>query len=61
MMSHEIGTIKELLQRLFVLPAVTTTKGDSAVEEQRAEQQAAKTTMHEKVASGRRTNSQLIL
>ena len=59
MMSQEIGIIKELIERLFVLQAPTTTRGDNAVEEQCAEQQAAKTTTRGKVASGRRTNSQL--
>ena len=34
-------------------------KGDNAVEERHNEQQAAKTTMCGKAASGRRTNSQL--
>ena len=58
MMSQEIGTIKELLERLFVPQASTTTKGDNAIEERRAEQQAAKTTMRGKAASGCRTNSQ---
>ena len=60
MMSQEIGTIKELLERLFVPQAPTTTRGDNAVEERCAKQQAAKTTARGKVASGRRTNSQLV-
>ena len=60
MMSQEIGTIKELLERLFGPPAPTTTRGDNAVEEQRVEQQAAKTTTHGKMTSGCHTNSQLI-
>ena len=50
MMSQEIGTIKELLEGLFVQQAPTTTRGDNALEERRAEQQAAKTTMLGKVA-----------
>ena len=37
-----------------------TTRGDVTVEERRTEQQAAKTTMHGKVASGHRTNSQQV-
>ena len=57
-MSQEIGIIKQLFQRLLVPRALTTTKGDTAVEERRAEQQAAKITTHGKAASGRRTNSQ---
>ena len=36
MMSPEIGTIKKLLERLFVPQALMTTRGDNAVEEQRA-------------------------
>ena len=56
-MSQEIGTIKELLKRLFVPQAPATTRGDNSVEERRTEQQAAKTTMCGKVALGRRTNS----
>ena len=58
-MSQEIGTIKELLKRLFVPQAPETTRGDNAVEERRTEQQATKTTTRGKAASGRRTNSQL--
>ena len=38
MMSQEIGTIKELLKRLFVPQASTTTRGDNAVEERCAKQ-----------------------
>ena len=60
MMSQEIGIIKELLERLFVPHGLTTTRGDNAVEERRAKQQAAKTTTRGKVASGRCTNSQLV-
>ena len=60
MMSQEMSTIKELLERLFVPQAPATTRGDNAMEEQRTEQQAAKTTTCGKVASGRRTNSQQI-
>ena len=32
-MSHEIGTIKQLLERLFVPRAPATTRGDITVEE----------------------------
>ena len=60
MISQEIGTIKELLKRLFVSQAPTTKRGDNAVEERRIEQQAAKTTTRGKVASRHRTNSQLV-
>ena len=60
MMSQEIGTIKELLERLFIPQPLMTTRGDNAVEERRDEQQAAKTTTRGKVASGSRTNSQLV-
>ena len=56
-MSQEMSTIKGLLEILFVPQAQTTTRGDVDIEERRAEQQAAKTTTHGKVASGRRTNS----
>ena len=59
-MSQEIGIIKQLLERLLVPQALTMTKGDTAVEERRTEQQAAKTTTRGKVASGRRTNSQQV-
>ena len=59
-MSQEIGTIKQLLERLLVPRAPRTTKGDTAVEERRVEQQAAKTTMCGKAASRRRTNSQQV-
>ena len=34
-MSQEIGTIKELLEKLFVPQAPTTMRGDNAVEERR--------------------------
>ena len=37
-MSQEIGTIKQLLERLLVLRAPTTTRVDTTVEEQRTEQ-----------------------
>ena len=57
MMSQEMSTIKELLERLFIPQVPATTRGDNAVEEWRTEQQAAKTTTRGKVASGRRTNS----
>ena len=57
-MSEEIDTIKQLLEKILVLRAPATKRGDTAVEEQRAEQQAAKTTKYGKEASGRRTNSQ---
>ena len=56
-MSQEIGTIKQLLKRLLVPRAPTETKGETAIEEQSIEQQAAKTTMHGKTTSRRRTNS----
>ena len=56
-MSREMGTIKQLLERLLVLQALTTTKGDTAVEERDPEQQAAMTTTRGKAASRRRTNS----
>ena len=59
-MSQEIGTIKELLKRLFVPQALATTRGDNTMEEQHTEQQAAKTTMHGKVTLGRRANSQQV-
>ena len=59
MMSQEIGTIKELLERLFIPQALITTKGDNAVEERRIEQQIVKTTTCGKAASGHRMNSQL--
>ena len=59
-MSQEMSTIKELLEKLFAPQALTTTRGDVAVEERRAKQQAAKTTTCGKVASGRRTNSQQV-
>ena len=60
MISQEIGTIKELLERLFVPQAPATTRGDNVVEERRTKQQAAKTTMRGKVASWLRTNSQQV-
>ena len=56
-MSQEMSTIKELLERLFNLQAPATTRGDDAIEERCAEQQAAKTITHGKAASGRRMNS----
>ena len=59
-MSQEIGIIKQLIERLLIPRAPTTTKGDTAVEKRRIEQQAAKTTTHDKAASGRRTNSQQV-
>ena len=59
-MSQEMSTIKELLKRLFVPQAPTTTRGDAAIEQRHAEQQAAKTTTRGKVASGRCTNSQQV-
>ena len=37
MMSQEIGTIKEFLERSFVSQAPKTTRGDNAVEERCAE------------------------
>ena len=57
-LSQEIGTIKELLKRLFVPQAPATMRGDNAVEEWCTKQQATKTTTNGKVALGRRTNSQ---
>ena len=36
-MSQEIGTIKQLLERLLVPRAPATAKGDTAIEERRAE------------------------
>ena len=59
-MSQEIGKIKQLLERLLIPRAPMMTKGDTAVEERHAEQQAAKTTTHGKAASGHRTNSQQV-
>ena len=55
-----MSTIKKLLERLLIPQGPTTTRGDVAIEERRAEQQAAKTTTRGKVASGRRTNSQQV-
>ena len=49
-MSQEIGTIKQLLEGLLVSRALVMTKGDTAVEERRVEQQAATTTTRGKVA-----------
>ena len=60
-MSQEMNTIKELLERLLIPQAPATKRGDDAVEERGAEQQAAKTTTSGKVASRHRTNSQLVL
>ena len=57
-MSQEIGTIKQLLERLLIPRAPTATKGETVVEERRTEQQASKTTVHGKVASGHHANSQ---
>ena len=56
-MSQEIGTIKQLLEKLLVPRAPATTRGDTTVEERRTEQQATKTTMHDKAASGHHMNS----
>ena len=56
--SQEINTIKQLLERLVAPRAPTTTNGETTVEEQRAEQQAAKTTTRGNAALGRHTNSQ---
>ena len=53
-----MSTIKELLERLFVPEVPAATSGDNVVEERCTEQQAAKMTMHGKVALGRHTNSQ---
>ena len=57
-MRQEIGMIKQLLERLFVPQAPTATRGETIVEKRRTEQQAAKTTMRGKAASGRHANSQ---
>ena len=57
-MSQEIDTIKQLLERLVVPQAPTTTRGETAIEERRTEQQAAKTTTRGNAALGRCTNSQ---
>ena len=59
-MSLEIGIIKQLLERLLVPQALTTTKGVTAVKKWRTEQQAAKPTTRGKVALGRYTNSQQV-
>ena len=56
-MSQEIGTIKQLLERLIVPQAPTTTRCKTVAEERRVEQQAAKTTTPSNAASERRTNS----
>ena len=60
MMSQEMNTNKELLERSFVPQALATTRGDNIVEEWCTGQQAAKTTTRGKVASGRHTNSQQV-
>ena len=52
--------MKQLLKRLLIPRAPLTTKGETVVEEQRTEQQAAKTTTCGKGASGRLTNSQQV-
>ena len=57
MMSQEMSTIKELLERLFVPQVPATTRGDNVVEERHTEYQAVKTIMRGKAASGSRTNS----
>ena len=59
-MSQEIGTIKQLLERLLVPRAPTMTRGETAIEEWRGEQQATKTTTRGKIASGHRTNWQQV-
>ena len=59
-MSQEIGTTKQLLERLIVLRAATKTRGETAVEERRTEQQVAKTTTRGNAASGRHTNYQQV-
>ena len=50
-MSQEISTIKQLLDRLVVPRAPTTTRGETAIEERRVEQQTAKTSTRGNVAS----------
>ena len=59
-MSQEIGTIKQLLERLLVPRALMATRGEIIIEEQPTEQQSAKTTVSGKVASGHRANSQQV-
>ena len=59
-MSQEIGTIKQLFERLLVPRALMMTKGDIAIEERSVEQQATKTTTRGKTTSGSRTNSQQV-
>ena len=53
MMSQEMSTIKEMLERLFIPQVPATTRGDNAMKERRTEQQVVKTTTRGKVASGR--------
>ena len=36
-MSQEIGTIKQLLERLLILQALMATRGETAIEERRTE------------------------
>ena len=59
-MSQEIGTINQLLKRLIIPRAPKITKGETAIEGQRAKQQAAKTTMCGNAASGHHTDSQQV-
>ena len=56
-MSQEIGTIKQLLKRLLIPRAPTATRGEAAIEERRAEQQASKTSTLSRAASGLHENS----
>ena len=57
-MSQEISTIKQILERLVVPQAPTTTRGETIVKEHYVEQQAAKPTPLGNAASRHRTNSQ---
>ena len=59
-MSQEVGTIKQLHERLLAPRALATTRGDTALEEQCTEQQAAKTTTRGKAALGHHMNSQQV-
>ena len=59
-MSQEIGIIKQLLDRLLIPRTLTVTRGKIAMEERRAEQQAAKTTTRGKAALGLRASSQQV-
>ena len=59
-MSQEIGIIKQLLERLLIPRASTTTRCETAIKEWCAEQQVTKTTMRGKVTSERRANFQQV-